>query len=1187
MADVKTPPIEPVGGYKINDDGSAEILLIQKQKEKKQELNRIFEELGALEEEEQPTVFSSEGAPAGGGTSFDFKGDTDTPGGSGVQPPDPDDDISFLDFLKQVGVGGALDGLEKTGELVAAEGQRLRDTTLEDVARNLQGVAGSFATPEIAESGHLQSLPEGAFGDIGKVTVQDALDKLKMGGKIPFRIPEMEAQGGAGTKMARGVASFLYGFTVLRTFGATATPAGIASDILTTPGEQNLANMFNDLAPSLKNPITDFLEAKVDDSVLTQRLKQAGIGVGISEALVGAARYMKAAGIKMADFASPKKIIKRLRSKKLPMGEMEGPLPGMNPASVVSIRGSDFDLQGFEVFLKRVNSGKAVKEAMKDAQEYLEQGLTQPDGRRMRHRKEAVKEARERLKKDPIGETRRVLELDPSKSIDDVAPLIMELVFSAHMLRSKELAKSLLDQGMFQSGIFTKTHELSRSMAEQRKQLSEAASRVFGIRNVLSGLEFEEGLKFGKVVSETVGELPPGVSEEDLIRHYVLLNEVAIKKSYEMAGRPGMKDFLLKFMYFNLLSGGDTQMANIIGNMLSVTFNLSARKVAEQVRGGLRFMGSNAKGVQDGESAALTFGLLNGLRRLMPAFANNIWSALRGRDISVSDVTKLEGMGSKPSLMNAKTLNQFFPGERSNFFKATVDQLGAPFELPGRGLMSLDHLVQGASFDAAMFSVAYRRAMEDGLSGKAMTDRIDFYLKHPTPMMIEESTKFARGNVFLDELGPFSKNMTKGLDESFWGRILVPFVKVLVNLAKFPIQNGPLGLTTEKQFNAVFRGTPAESDIAFGQMIVGTAMSLVAISFALGGAVNGTFGPKHLVISAKRRQNKLPCSFRIHNKDGSIRDLAFNNMAPVGAYFCAAADFTRIAGELKAGEDVELASEFMNSTRKILLNATFAQNIIQIGNALEKGDPRVLENLVSSLIPASNIVADFQRNGVPFYSEGDNKLRDVRGVNPNKFTGKPGGQVFEPFYEGFYRAANRIRSRIPGLSDSLPERHNLWGEEIIIEGGLGPDLISPIYSSTEKESPIDQFIIDNDIEVKEIDEKYMGVRLNPEEHQEFIVRAGEPAKEMLEEYYETDANGELIGLFAQLSNGPQGGIAQLIRSFVLAFRKNAWKEMLNEDKHSDLRMRFMRANLENEDAKNPIKHEPLDIDSIMKNFASQ
>ena len=1177
---------QPVGGYKINDDGSTDILLIQRQKEKKQNLDRMFEELDALEQEEQPTVFSSEGAPVGSGTAFDFQGEMDTPSGATVQP-EPDDDISFLEFLKQVGVGGALDALEKTGELVSAEGQRLRDTTLEDVARNLQGVAGGFATPEISESGHLQPLPEGAFGDVGKVTVQEALDNLKMGGKIPFQIPQLEEKGGTGTKMARGIASFLYGFTALRTFGAASIPSGIAADILTTPGEENLANMFNDLAPELKNPITDFLEAKEDDSVLTQRLKQAGIGIAAAEALVRTARMMKAGGIKMADLANPKKVIKRLRSKKIPLGEMEGPLPAPKPASVVTIRGSDFDLEGFEPFLKRVNSGKAIKEAIKDAQEYLEQGLTQPNGRPIRHRKEAVKEARERLKKDPIGETRRVLELDPSKAIDDVAPLIMELVFSAHMLRSKELAENLLNQGMFQSGIFKKTHALSRSMAEQRKQLSEASARVLGIRNELAGLEFEEGLRFGKEVSEQIGELPPGVTEEDLIKHYVLLSEGAIKKSYEMAGRPGMKDFILKFMYFNLLSGGDTQMANVMGNMLGVTFNLAARKVGEQVRGGLRFMGSNAKGIQDGESAALTFGLMNGLRRLLPAFGKNIWNAMRGRDISVSDVTKLEGMGSKPSLMNAKTLNQFFPGERSNFFKATVDQLGAPIELPGRGLMSLDHLVQGSSFDAAMFSVAYRRAMEDGLSGKAMQSRIGFYLKHPTPMMIEESTKFARGNVFLDELGPFANHLTKGLDGSFWGRILIPFVKVLVNLAKFPVQNGPLGLATPKQFNAVFRGTAVERDVAFGQMIVGTAISLAGISFAIGGGINGTFGAHRSTIAAKRRQNKTPCSFRVHNKDGSVRDIAFNNLAPVGAYFCASADFARIAGELKAGEDIELAEEFMNSTRKILLNATFAQNIIQIGNALEDGNPRVLENLVSSLIPASNIVADFQRNGVPFYSEGDNKLRDVRGVNPNKFTGKPGGEVFEPFYEGFYRLANRVRSRTPGLSDSLPERHNLWGEEIILEGGLGPDLISPIYTSTERESPIDQFVIDNDIELKGIEQIYMGVRLSPEEHQEFIVRAGKPVKEALEAFYETDAKGELTGVFDQLSTGPQGGIAQLIQSFVLAFRKQAWAEMLAEEKHADLLIRSLRVGLEQADAKNPVKHEPIDVEMILENIAPQ
>jgi hypothetical protein len=169
----------------------------------------------------------------------------------------------------------------------------------------------------------------------------------------------------------------------------------------------------------------------------------------------------------------------------------------------------------------------------------------------------------------------------------------------------------------------------------------------------------------------------------------------------------------------------------------------------------------------------------------------------------------------------------------------------------------------------------------------------------------------------------------------------------------------------------------------------------------------------------------------------------------------------------------------------------------------------------------------------------------------------------------------------------LPERHNLWGEEIILEGGLGPDLISPIYTSTEHESPIDQFVIDNDIELKGIEQIYMGVRLSPKEHQEFIVRAGKPVKEMLESFYQTDAKGELTGVFDQLSTGPQGGIAQLIQSYVLAFRKQAWAEMLAEEKHADLLIRSLRVELEQADAKNPVKHDPIDVEMILENIAPQ
>ena len=1171
-----------VDGFQIHEDGSMDIFLIKKKRQRKERLQKLFDR---VDNAKKPITFSSEGSPGASGTGFDFSGDVDSPESRTEKPED--DDISLLEFLTQVGVGGALDAADQTSKLVVSEGQRLRDTTLEDVGRNLQGFAASVATPEMLEAGHFDPLPEGSFGEVGKKTVQEALDDIGMGGKIPFAIPQLEKKGGAGTEFARGVASFLYGFTVLRTFGVArgAGSAGVGSDVLTTPGENNLANMFNQLAPELKNPITDFLEAKIDDSVLTQRLKQAGLGGPLGSSLKWAAIGLKKAGITMADLVTPKKAIRKAR--KAPWREEQGPLP--KSENTVTIKhywhgGVDVDLDGFEKYLGKVNSGKAVKESIQDAQDILEQGRVQPDGRPIRHRAEAVKEARLRLQKDPIGETRRILKLDSSKKIDDVDPLIMELVFAAHMLRSKELAAELLKQRRFQPGVFKGIHAAAMAMAEQRKQLSESAARVLGIRNAIKTLELEEGVRFGKEVQEELGALPPGASEVDLIKFYNLLNARQLKKSYDMAARPGMKDFLLKYMYFNLLSGGDTQVANIIGNMLGVTFNLTARKVGEQVRGGLRFMGSKEKGLQDGETAALTFGLLNALRRLFPAFQQNIKNTLRGRDIEVSDVTKLEGLGSKPALMNAKTFNQFFPeaipGERPNFFDTAVNQIGAPIEAPGRFLMSLDHLAQGASFDAAMYAVAFRKATEDGLTGKAAADRIQFYLQNPTVSVIEEATKFARSNVFLDELGPFARNLQKGLDDSAWGRILVPFMKVLVNLAKFPIQNGPLGVLTPKQFNAVFKGTAVERDIAFGQMITGTAISLSAISMALGQGINGTLGADKSKLSAKRRRNKIPCSFRVYNKDGSVRDIAFNNMAPVGQYFCAAADFARIAGELKAGEDIALAEEFINSTRKILLNATFAQNIIQIGNALEKGDTKILENLVATLIPASNIVADFQRNGVPYYSDGDNKLRDTRTVNPNKFQGKPGGRVVEPFYEGFYRLVNRFRSRIPGLSDDLPARHNLWGEEIILEGGLGPDIISPIYTSTEKDSPIDDIIDDNDVEVKMPEDNYKGVKLTPSEYQEWIVRAGKPAKKMLETFYDN-------GLFENLSGGPEGGKAQLIRAYVNGFRNQAMEEMLTEEKHLDLLKSVTQKGLETYDARMTLEHKPLDIEGIMKNFPSR
>ena len=112
------------------------------------------------------------------------------------------------------------------------------------------------------------------------------------------------------------------------------------------------------------------------------------------------------------------------------------------------------------------------------------------------------------------------------------------------------------------------------------------------------------------------------------------------------------------------------------------------------------------------------------------------------------------------------------------------------------------------------------------------------------------------------------------------------------------------------------------------------------------------------------------------------------------------------------------------------------------------------------------------------------------------------------------------------------------------------------------------------------EDNYKGVKLTPSEYQEWIVRAGKPAKKMLETFYDN-------GLFENLSGGPEGGKAQLIRAYVNGFRNQAMEEMLTEEKHLDLLKSVTQKGLETYDARMTLEHKPLDIEGIMKNFPSR
>jgi len=49
-----------------------------------------------------------------------------------------------------------------------------------------------------------------------------------------------------------------------------------------------------------------------------------------------------------------------------------------------------------------------------------------------------------------------------------------------------------------------------------------------------------------------------------------------------------------------------------------------------------------------------------------------------------------------------------------------------------------------------------------------------------------------------------------------------------------------------------------------------------------------------------------------------------------------------------------------------------------------------------------------------------------------------------------------MQSRMPGKSSELLPKRDVWGQPIAGEGGVGPDIISPIWTSTDRKDPITQ-----------------------------------------------------------------------------------------------------------------------------------
>ena len=85
------------------------------------------------------------------------------------------------------------------------------------------------------------------------------------------------------------------------------------------------------------------------------------------------------------------------------------------------------------------------------------------------------------------------------------------------------------------------------------------------------------------------------------------------------------------------------------------------------------------------------------------------------------------------------------------------------------------------------------------------------------------------------------------------------------------------------------------------------------------------------------------------------------------------------------------------------------------------------------------------------------------------------------------------------MNKRLPPRRNIFGDPIILQGGLGPDLISPIYVSADRKDAVADEMVRLKLTPSMPDRKIGGVELTPQQYDEYAQLAGKPLRPILQQ----------------------------------------------------------------------------------------
>lgn len=471
-----------------------------------------------------------------------------------------------------------------------------------------------------------------------------------------------------------------------------------------------------------------------------------------------------------------------------------------------------------------------------------------------------------------------------------------------------------------------------------------------------------------------------------------------LNRFVEKAAKPRFRDKAVEIWYNWLLSGPQTHAVNVLSNTLTSLAQIPEHGAAAMIGQGRRaFSKTDIDRVTFSEVGARATGLLQGTREGLRAFAQ----AFRTGEPS-DFVSKIEGQEQK----------------------AIGGLAGEIIRVPTRLLTAEDELFKAIARRQALAGLAVRAAGQKGLKGEDAARYASDLVNNPPDDMFEEALDYARYVTFQRKLGPVGSKVSAITNEMPILKAVLPFIRTPTNLIKFTVERSPVAPLL-REWRKDFAAGGARRDIAIARAAVGSGIGAIIAELAAEGIITGSAPSDDNRRRLMMADGWQPYSLKIGDKYYSYRRLD-----PFAMTFGTAADIATLGEGMSEKQREEGVGLVVGSIISNLTNKTWLSGITDALEAIrdpERYSGNFIERLAGSAAVPTGL-AQIARTIDP-------TMRQTDGV------------------------AEAVQNRIPGMTDDLLPRRDVWGQPIVSEGGVGPDIVSPIWTSTAKNDPITQEVL--------------------------------------------------------------------------------------------------------------------------------